>query len=817
MKITMKEVSKLIKNLIWVFCISLVAFYFIKIPIEIYCIIVFVITIYIVFEYSVIKNRIFYIKIFLYIMSNMFSFFILRKIENNERTYFMINNIKMEILKINTYQNKEVLMYTIIMLLSVLFIAVLVELGIDFLKDKFSNKEKDKKTSIKVAEEKELFEERKEDLKRLEKYLKDFNIVGIDGDWGGGKSFLTDHLEGYIKIKIDLLACNEDDIQIVVLNELDKLLKNQRIFSSYSPKLKKILRKERFFENIGDVLVNDDTLYSDVLTGLAKDLDKIDGTILIIYEDLDRVEDANVIKKILGISEKISSRKVKILHQFSGKNLKLKGINRDYLEKYIPFILNITEIKFNTVLKYLLATEKYKILESVDIRYEDFYFLQSKLVVPYAKEIYAEDIIIKLTPQKITIRRMEHFLDEIISIIFERKKYTKNKKEVITILFIKHFFEEIYNHIIPGERLIDTFLINKEGEKYTIMELMKICEIERINIANILKNPVNEKSVFILSIFDYDIHLEKDDTNSFVKVKENLITIEEKDRIIWSIVNSGKSEYTDYENAVNRFMNEVIDAPKDEQNNNYKKLRNDFYHDNGNLDNKTIERMGIHPMISLFQAINIVGIEDEKWKLVIEFCFEYYNIESINLDVIESLIYCNLKSKNTYIFVLEKFNKLCLKGNLNNEEKYILFLKKYLRGIDYFGFIDIYYEECFVCNSDGKLNDIEYLEEYVFKNIKERLERRGKELDVECINKDIETIIEFINHNINLIKEDYVCEVADKIEINMSINSNNKLDKEFKEKVKNISDNTEFNRKIEEGYITEKLSIGDIEELKRNR
>ena len=104
------------------------------------------------------------------------------------------------------------------------------------------------KTSIKVEDKKELFEERKEDLKRLEKYLKDFNIVGIDGDWGSGKSFLTDHLEGYIKIKIDLLACNEDDIQIVVLNELDKLLKNQRIFSSYSPKLKKILRKERFLK-----------------------------------------------------------------------------------------------------------------------------------------------------------------------------------------------------------------------------------------------------------------------------------------------------------------------------------------------------------------------------------------------------------------------------------------------------------------------------------------------------------------------------------------------------------------------------------------
>ena len=60
--------------------------------------------------------------------------------------------------------------------------------------------------------------------------------------------------------------------------------------------------------------------------------------------------------------------------------------------------------------------------------------------------------------------------------------------------------------------------------------------------------------------------------NSFVKVFTRIrkelkykYLDEKKDRIIWSIVNSGKSEYTDYENTVNRFMNEVIDAPKDEQ------------------------------------------------------------------------------------------------------------------------------------------------------------------------------------------------------------------------------------------------------------
>lgn len=39
------------------------------------------------------------------------------------------------------------------------------------------------KINNRLEDKKELFEERKEDLKRLEKYLKDFNIVGIDGDW----------------------------------------------------------------------------------------------------------------------------------------------------------------------------------------------------------------------------------------------------------------------------------------------------------------------------------------------------------------------------------------------------------------------------------------------------------------------------------------------------------------------------------------------------------------------------------------------------------------------------------------------------------
>ena len=793
----MKEVSKLIKNLIWVFCISLVAFYFIKIPIEIYCIIVFVVTIYIVFEYSVIKNRIFYIKIFLYIMSNMFSFFILRKIENNERTYFMINNIKMEILKINTYQNKEVLMYTIIMLLSVLFIAVLVELGIDFLKDKFSNKEKEKKTSIKVAEEKELFEERKEDLKRLEKYLKDFNIVGIDGDWGSGKSFLTDHLEGYIKIKIDLLACNEDDIQIVVLNELDKLLKNQRIFSSYSPKLKKILRKERFFENIGDVLVNDDTLYSDVLTGLAKDLDKIDGTILIIYEDLDRVEDTNVIKKILGISEKISSNKVKILHQFSCQNLNDKGIDRNYLEKYIPFIVKITDIPFFSVLKYVIYENNcYK-----NFLKDDFNFLKYHFYAPYIKDICKNRMEFKIICNNVTIRRMKYFLDEVDKILYEEEEYIKHKKDVILMLFIKHFRNETYLKIIPGKSLMDTFLFEYNKEKRKLKDWEKYCKEKEIDMSEIINDDRNEESRFILGLFGYDFNIiAKSGYDGVILESERNLEYkylnEKKDQIIWSVISNGEEKSSKSEKIVNNFIVNVIDSKKDTREDRFKKFLNE-----------TPTLMGVPMIIYLFKNINKVGIDNNKWIDVIDCCFEEFDIEEIDIDIIAVLNYCNLDIRKNYIHILDKFNRLKIKGNLNLEEVYKLFLVKYLSQLSSLGFCDTYQEISYLENIIGdNILIVDDIRDNVFSPILKKL-KPLYDCKIDSLRKEIVILVNFINKNIELIAKDNI------------IQRNHSLKMQFKSVNHNqeIIDKIEANgikiEEIEENYIKGNLRPYEVKEL----
>ena len=787
MKIIIKEASKLIKNLIWVFCISLVAFYFIKIPIEIYKIILLLIWIYMILEYKPIKNLELYINLSVYSIVNIISFYISNLIGGKEVKSFKINDLKIEVLESNIIQYNEISKIIII-----LFIFVISFFVCKFIKQKIYDKKNNK-----IKEKKELFEERKEDLKRLEKYLKDFNIVGIDGDWGSGKSFLTDYLEGYIKIKIDLLACNEDDIQIVVLNELDKLLKNQRIFSSYSPKLKKILKKERFFENIGDVLVSDDTLYSEVLSGLARDLDKIDGTILIIYEDLDRVEDKNVIKKILGISEKISSNKVKILHQFSCQNLNDKGIDRNYLEKYIPFIVKITDIPFFSVLEYVIDDNK----EYKNFSKDDFKFLKYHFYDPYIKGVCKNRMEFKIVCNNVTIRRMKYFLDEVDKILSEEEEYIKNKKDVILILFIKHFRNETYLKIIPGKSLMDTFLFEYNDEERKLKDWEKYCKEKEIDMSDIINNAKNEESRFILGLFGYNFNItEKSGYEAIMLESERNLEYknlnEKKDQIIWSVISNGEEKYSESEKIVNNFIVNVIDSKKGTREDRFKKFLND-----------TPPLIGVPMIIYLFKNINKVGIDDNKLIDVIDCCFEEFEIEEIDIDIIAALNYCNLDSRKNYIHILDKFNRLKIKGNLNSEEVYKLFLVKYLSQLSSLGFCDTYQEISYLENIIGdKILIVDDIRDNVFSTILKKL-KPLYDCKIDSLRKEIVILVDFINKNIELIAKDNI------------IQRNNSLKMQFKSVNHNqeIIDKIEANginiEEIEENYIKGNLRPYEVKEL----
>lgn len=181
---------------------------------------------------------------------------------------------------------------------------------------------------------------RKADLQRLSDCLNSFNIVGVNGEWGAGKSFLVDELKETIRdeyeiIEIDILTCNFDELQLTLIKELEKIMNKNRIFSKYSNKLKDFLTDQTIISKLQSLFFTESSSYSEIIKGLQNDLSKIDKKILIIYEDIDRISEKSKIEKIFGVSEKISNEKIKIIYQYDEKNLERIGFAFDYLEKYI--------------------------------------------------------------------------------------------------------------------------------------------------------------------------------------------------------------------------------------------------------------------------------------------------------------------------------------------------------------------------------------------------------------------------------------------------------------------------------------------------
>jgi len=165
----------------------------------------------------------------------------------------------------------------------------------------------------------ELFNERKKDLDRLKAGLKAYNIVGLNGDWGTGKSLIIEHLkkdkeDNYNFVEIDLLSLNLDDIKYSIMDELNIILKENGIFSKSSRRLKKIFSNHGFLSAIGDYLNIGSSNFKETLNGLKLDLCKLEKPTIIIYEDIDRINNINIIKSLFGINEKLveSTEKIKV-------------------------------------------------------------------------------------------------------------------------------------------------------------------------------------------------------------------------------------------------------------------------------------------------------------------------------------------------------------------------------------------------------------------------------------------------------------------------------------------------------------------------
>ena len=792
-KLSKKKVFKkdFLINMLWVFLLSLVFFYSFSISFEFYFLILLGIWFFSVLQYPLNKNRYWYIQFFLLSITNSISFYLVKYIQEESFSELTIN--------------------ILIVCYCILYLFIL------------SQKENDK-SKINLKTHEELFTERKYDLKRLIDYLNNFSIVGINGEWGSGKSFLTDHLQDFTLIKIDLLSCNIDEIQSVIINEIDKLLKNEGIFSPFSPKLKKIIQQGKLFENISLFFIKNDISYSEAITGLRNNLRSITKPVVIVYEDLDRVENSTVIKQILGISEKISGDNIKILYQFSEINLLEKGIDRAYLEKYIPFILNLTDIPFKSTLSYVLEEKSNK---DFLLKEEDFTFLYSPIYLPHFKNF--DTLNRPLTSMRfeltnVTIRKTQLFLTELNQVITEKEIYKKNKRVVILFFLLKHFYYEAYKKIYPGESILDSFTFLYQDKKDTILNWVIYCHNEKINILDLMTIENNKLSTFIISIFEYNCDIEtiNNDFEDFVNEARNNLKNknlnEQKDRIIWSLIANGKSEYTDCEKFVNSFYDEVINTPKTEWIKNFENLWSNLfdrkYKDMEKRDNNTIFRMGIPGMISLFQANYVIGRTGSQWINLIDFYFLYNkNLDTITPELIECLCYCELSDRNSYLYIINKFNNLKITKNLNSHKSYKRFLLEYLSMFSTLGFCDTH-DIWDLRDKSKEYIDTKTIEKFVFSPLKKKLKKLLSNVKLKIVQKDIEIIIKFLDKNIELINTNDNFEKPDiHFESKVTVRSFNQeiVDKLNQSKL----NEKDFEKEVIEKYINQEITPSEVSNLER--
>ena len=778
-------------NILWIFLLSLIFFYSFSISFKFYFSILLGVWLFLVLQYPINKNENWYIQFIFFSIINSISLYLVRYLQ---KKFFLILSIKI------------LIVYYFILFCIILFKSVYYT------------------SNINLENTEDLFVERKYDLERLLNYLNNFSIIGINGEWGSGKSFLIDHLKNFILIKIDLLSCNIDEIQTVILNELDKLLKNQGIFSPFSPKLKKILQQGKLFENISQLFVKNDISYSEAITGLRNNLRSINKPVVIVYEDLDRVENTTVIKQILDISEKIAGNNIKILYQFSETNLFEKGIERTYLEKYIPFILNLTDIPFKSTLSYVLKQEIY---QDFLLNEEDFNFLYLPVYLPHFNNINRPLTSMRFELKNISIRKTQLFLNELNQVINEKEIYKKNKRVVIIFFLLKHFYYDAYKKLSSGESILDTFTFLYQDKNDTILNWFVYCQNEGISILDLMTTEDNKLSAFIISIFEYNCDIEtiNNDFEDFINEARNNLKNknlnEQKNRIIWNLIGNGKSEYTDCEKFINTFYNEVINTPKTEWfqnfNNFTENLFNRKYKGMEKRDNNTIFRMGIPIMVSLFQANYVTGRTALEWKNLIDFYFLYNDyskdLDTITPRLIECLCYCELSDRSFYLYVINKFNNLKVTKNLNSHKSYKRFLLEYLSMFSTLGFCDTY-DIWDLREQSKEYIDVKTIEKNVFLPLKKKLENLFSNVQIKIVQKDIEIIIRFLDKNIEIINTpDEFSKPALFSNANWSMRSTNQ---EMVDKLNSSTLNDEeFEKEVVKKYQNQELVPYEVAELER--
>lgn len=684
-----------------------------------------------------------------------------------------------------------------------------------------------------------LFREREYDLKRVKNYLFRVPLLGIDAAWGDGKSFLVKQLlndskirERYENIQIDVLTCQLDEIEVLLFGELDKILKENRLFSKHSKQLKRMLGSQPLLEITRDLSMDEAKGTSAAFEGFKEDLEKLDKDILIIYDDLDRVSDGAVIDKILAISEKLAGKKIHILYLYDSSNL---AKDKDFIEKYIPYQVKLTRMRFEGIVQGLW--------EELDMRtsgldLEDVTKLRRQSLTNWSlnRKIGMKQMGVTMSIPWGNVRRVRIFLTELkIFLEDERNEsgepFTKEERQLLCKCFlVKNFMYDIYETFEVGTSPMESLKFTYQDEHFSLEELAaKVLnqEISKDELWQILMQNGNREAFSVLTMLGYEMIEDLENIKDVDKRREAIANEDENllrrkehnekiDRTIWNVMANGVSEFTDIEAVVMRLCKDVLPLDKDKQQEAWEQLNQQAFEGKIWKNNITIFRMGIDSYLAVFQAMKVVGnrVTAQQWCQWIDFYFRQKENQKVYVEMVEALNYVNLNEKSVYIETLRHFVRCKVVGNLNGQIGFVKFIKQYIPAISYLGYADSYvlaswrYESCNLTEEEERNRMTSQLEQ-----VKKALEKEKKASLLEVFCEELDIIYRFVTKCQRLI----ACEKSIKpreLRVDTKIRSVKQHQEEF-DRLKKLKEQypDRLRQELEESYKSGKINPSELREL----
>ena len=624
-----------------------------------------------------------------------------------------------------------------------------------------------------------LYEERKHDMERIRQYIQEFEILGINAGWGMGKSFLMEHLkedsllrERFAVIQIDLLSCDLDAVELILVEELEKLFRQERVYPEHSRQLKNLLGKNEWISLLGELVVGSDTGLSASYEGFRRELDKLNRKVLLIFEDIDRIFQQDTIQKIFAISEKISCENLHVVFQYDSRVLTEKGFERDYLEKYIPYTVNLTEISYEKIVEY-----QWEDLKMAETPLERDEVSGIGVVVPgqfKAARILGIDMDFRMDFRgTASVRKVRIFLSELKEILLSNEELSRkeNVKTVMYVVMMKHFFHSYYEMLCIGESPLESLKLVLNEQEYTLSEILakfrkpqQESQEEReqriLHFRELLERTENREVWTLLLLLDYELQVGQVERQWEEIVTEPIHSLKRKeknekiDRIVWNVLANGTSELTNMENAVRELWQNVLQKTGAAREQAWKKYLDDMNHGRFGKGNKTVFRVGINGFLALFQAMGIVGASGEQWEAFLDFYFSRYQKETehpaISRDLIAGCNYCDLYDRLVFFRVIRFVNGLEVSGNLNGTKSYQLFFKNYMGAIPMLGYC--WRMEYWMFELPGKIEQNLEMAESLMEQLKAELERLRDEQELPYVKEEYEDLVRFVEKNQELIQ-----------------------------------------------------------------